>query len=226
MRKSALDEKTNLLSVQLNIQTKLKDAENLLGKEEKRRRTAEQERNIAEYKLGKMEETRDFNSKRNSDLEKDNLELSRNIRELKSAITNLEGELGQSKQVVSNFHCKLEEMTYQRNLLFSFQNSLSKHTASLRQQYDYAKKELVSLLGHIYSRDNIRTPHTCRNFECRRCGGVTFHRHVNCVAQGHNCATCGKQNHFSAVCEAGSQFLAVDIQTVELLEMLEKQLMK
>ena len=200
LQKSASREKADFISNQKNMNMKLEDAKNLELNLRRGRDSLQEKLFLEEYKLGKAEEKLATCEKRNTDLERESLELKKRVCFSETKLERLEIQLQDSKRVINLKTSELNEMTVQRNAVFRYFHEKDTH-GSCEMKREASRQEFQWLLDSVCYRDRIRD-RSSGHFECSKCGSVRYHSHASCIAVGNVCGLCHKPNHFSHKCRS------------------------
>ena len=198
LRESASRERSDFLSKQENMNKKLEEAKKLELNLRRRRDTLQEQLYLGEHKLGKVEEKRTTTKQRNSDLERENLELQQRVSALEIETEHLRAEVKESKRAINIKISELHEMTKQRNAVFQYFHENDKHLGC-KSKEQALRSEFLWILDNVGYARNVHG-RSGYHYECDKCGSTKLHSNAHCLALGTSCGLCHKANHFSIKC--------------------------
>ena len=198
LQESASRDKAEFISKQKITDTKLEEAKNLELNLRRRRDSLQEQLYLGEHKLGKVEDKLTTTKQRNSDLERQNLELQQRVTALEIETEHLRTEVKESQRVINIKISELHEMTKQRNAVFQYFHENDKYVAC-KSKEQALRSEFLWLLDNVGYARNVHG-RSGYQYECDKCGSSKVHSNAHCLAMGTSCGLCHKANHFSTKC--------------------------
>ena len=153
LQESASRDKAEFISKQKIMDKKLEEAKTLELNLRRRRDTLQEQLYLGEHKLGKVEDKLTTTKQRNSDLERENLELQKRIAALEIETEHLRTEVKESQRAINIKISELHEMTKQRNAVFQYFHENDKYVAC-KSKEQALRSEFLWLLDNVgYARN-------------------------------------------------------------------------
>ena len=200
LQESASRDKAEFISKQKIMDKKLEEAKNLELNLRRRRDTLQEQLYLGEHKLGKVEDKLTTTKHRNSDLERENLQLQKRIAALEIETEHLRTEVKESQRAINIKISELHEMTKQRNAVFQYFHENDKYVAC-KSKEQALRNEFLWLLDNVGYARNVHG-RSGYHYECDKCGSSKVHSNAHCLAMGTSCGLCHKANHFSTKCRS------------------------
>ena len=200
LRESASRERSDFISKQENMNKKLEEAKNLELNLQRRRDSLQEQLYLGEHKLEKVEDKLTTTKQRNSDLERENLELQKRVAALEIETEHLRTEVKESQRAINIKISELHEMTKQRNAVFQYFHENDKYVAC-KSKEQALRSEFLWLLDNVGYARNVHG-RSGYQYECDKCGSSKVHSNAHCLAMGTSCGLCHKANHFSTKCRS------------------------
>ena len=202
LQESASRDKAEFISKQKIMDKKLEEAKNLELNLRRRRDTLQEQLYLGEHKLGKVEDKLTTTKQRNSDLERENLELQKRIAalEIETEHLHVRTEVKESQRAINIKISELHEMTKQRNAVFQYFHENDKYVAC-KSKEQALRSEFLWLLDNVGYARNVHG-RSGYQYECDKCGSSKVHSNAHCLAMGTSCGLCHKANHFSTKCRS------------------------
>ena len=200
LRESASRERSDFISKQENMNKKLEEAKNLELNLRRRRDSLQEQLYLGEHKLEKVEDKLTTTKQRNSDLERENVELRTRVASLETNSEHLHTQLLDLQCEIVVKTSELHEMTKQRNAVFQYFHENDKHLGC-KSKEQALRSEFLWILDNVGYARNVHG-RSGYHYECDKCGSSKVHSNAHCLAMGTNCGLCHKANHFSTKCRS------------------------
>ena len=200
LQESASRDKAEFISKQKIMDTKLEEAKNLELNLRRRRDSLQEQLYLGEHKLGKVEDKLTTTKQRNSDLERENVELRTRVASLKTNSEHLHTQMLDLQCETDVKTSELHEMTKQRNAVFQYFHENDKHLGC-KSKEQALRSEFLWILDNVGYARNVHG-RSGYHYECDKCGSSKVHSNAHCLAMGTNCGLCHKANHFSTKCRS------------------------
>ena len=216
-------DKQDYAKTKTNLEMKLEDAQNQLGREQRRLHDAEQQIHREELQLERMKARLTLCEQQKTDAEIQSSKLVQIDQDQKSQISQLESKMLDLESKIRSMELEIKSLTFQRNEIYYFNSKALNYAFDARERHKAVKEELGYVLNTLYKM-TASAVRPRRNFECGRCGSSSFHEHPKCMSQGKTCAICGKSNHFAASCRKILEPIEADSSVLDILRRLDETL--